>query len=175
MTDPQGYLNLVLHAHLPYVRHPEYPDFLEEDWFYEAITETYVPILDMMERLAGEGVSFRLTMSLTPPLCNMLSDDLLLKRYRAKLEKLLELAEKEIQRVRSLPGAFQETADMYLSKFKKVRDIFDACGGRILTRFKALQDAGFLEIITCGATHGYLALMIHEGSRRAQIRIAVQD
>ena len=53
---PQGFLNLVLHAHLPYVRHPEYPDFLEEDWFYEAITETYVPLLDMMERLAGENV-----------------------------------------------------------------------------------------------------------------------
>ena len=175
MGDPQGYLNLVLHAHLPYVRHPEYPDFLEEDWLYEAITETYVPILDMMERLAGENVHFRLTMSLTPPLCNMLADELLMRRYRAKLEKLLELAEKEIVRARSLPSAFQETAEMYRTKFRRVRDIFDGCGGRILTRFKALQDAGLLEIITCGATHGYLPLMIHEESRRAQIRIASQD
>ncbi|HND63583.1 MAG TPA: hypothetical protein PKX64_01900, partial [Elusimicrobiota bacterium] len=92
---PQGFLNLVLHAHLPYVRHPEYPDFLEEDWFYEAITETYVPLLDMMERLAGENVHFRLTMSLTPPLCNMLADELLMSRYRVKLNALIELAEKE--------------------------------------------------------------------------------
>ena len=68
--------------------HLEFPDFLEEDWLYEAITETYVPILDMMERLAGEKVHYRLTMSLTPPLCNMLSDDLLMSRYRKKLEKL---------------------------------------------------------------------------------------
>jgi predicted glycosyl hydrolase (DUF1957 family) len=52
VSDPHGYLCLVLHAHLPYVRHPEYPDFLEEDWFYEAVTETYVPILDILERLA---------------------------------------------------------------------------------------------------------------------------
>ena len=44
MTD-HGYLALVLHAHLPYVRHPEYPEFLEEDWLYEAITETYLPLL----------------------------------------------------------------------------------------------------------------------------------
>ena len=36
----KGYLSLVLHAHLPYVRHPEYEEFLEEDWLYEAITET---------------------------------------------------------------------------------------------------------------------------------------
>jgi 1,4-alpha-glucan branching enzyme len=64
---------------------------------------------------------------------------------------------------------------MYRAKFRRVRDIFDGCGGRLLKRFKALQDAGLLEIITCGATHGYLPLMIHEESRRAQIRIAVQD
>ena len=41
-----GYLSFVLHAHLPYVRHPEYKEFLEEDWLYEAITETYIPLLE---------------------------------------------------------------------------------------------------------------------------------
>jgi len=29
---PAGYWCPVLHAHLPYVRHPEHPSFLEEDW-----------------------------------------------------------------------------------------------------------------------------------------------
>jgi 1,4-alpha-glucan branching enzyme len=175
MTTPPGYLCLTLHAHLPFIRHPEYPDFLEEDWLYEAITETYVPLLDMMERLAADGVHFRLNMSLTPPLCNMLSDDLLMTRYRAKLENLIQLAEKEVHRTRSMPSAFQETARMYLDKFTMVRRIFDACGGRILGRFKALQDAGHLEILTCGATHGYLPLMVHEEARRAQISVAVDD
>ncbi|MBI4396787.1 MAG: DUF1957 domain-containing protein [Elusimicrobia bacterium] len=172
---PKGYLCLVLHAHLPYVRHPEYPDFLEEDWLYEAITETYVPLLDMMERLAADGVHFRLTMSVTPPLCNMLSDDLLMSRYYRKLQKLLELAEREVQRTQSLSHEFHETAQMYLRKFRKAQDIFEACHGRILTRFRALQDAGYLEIITCGATHGYLPLMVKEEARQAQIRIAVDD
>ena len=41
---PIGYSGVVLHAHLPYVRHPEYDYFLEEHWLFEAITETYVPI-----------------------------------------------------------------------------------------------------------------------------------
>jgi len=27
----RGVLSMVLHAHLPYVRHPEYPEFLEEN------------------------------------------------------------------------------------------------------------------------------------------------
>ena len=43
-----GYLALVLHAHLPFVRHPEHDEFLEEDWFFEAITESYIPVLGMM-------------------------------------------------------------------------------------------------------------------------------
>lgn len=46
-----GYLSIVLHAHLPYVRHPEYEEFLEEDWLFEAITETYIPLLRMYENL----------------------------------------------------------------------------------------------------------------------------
>ena len=64
----QGYLSMILHAHLPFVRHPEYEDFLEEDWLYEAITETYIPLINMMDGLLDDGVDFRLTMSLTPPL-----------------------------------------------------------------------------------------------------------
>jgi len=30
----QGYLSLVLHAHLPFVRHPEHEKFLEENWLF---------------------------------------------------------------------------------------------------------------------------------------------
>ena len=50
-----GYLALMLHAHLPYVRHPEHEHFLEEDWLYEAITETYIPLLQACEAMAADG------------------------------------------------------------------------------------------------------------------------
>ena len=56
-----GTLSIVLHAHLPYVRHPEYPEFLEEDWFFEALTETYVPLVDVLDGLLNDGVDYRLT------------------------------------------------------------------------------------------------------------------
>ena len=52
----QGYVSIVLHAHLPFVRHPEYPEFLEEDWLYEAISETYLPLLRVFDGLADDGV-----------------------------------------------------------------------------------------------------------------------
>jgi len=88
----KGYLALVLHAHLPYVRHPEYEDFLEEDWFYEAITETYIPLLKVFEGLVADGVDFRLTMSITPTLAAMFIDPLLQDRYLQHLDKLIELS-----------------------------------------------------------------------------------
>ena len=47
----KGYLCLVLHAHLPFVRHPEEENFLEENWLYEAITETYIPLIQVFEKL----------------------------------------------------------------------------------------------------------------------------
>ena len=100
---PLGHLCLVLHAHLPYVRHPEYEDFLEEDWFYEAITETYIPLLEVFDSLERDGVDWRLTMSITPTLAGMLSDPLLQYRYVRHLDNLLELAAKEVVRTRWQP------------------------------------------------------------------------
>jgi 1,4-alpha-glucan branching enzyme len=55
-----GSLALILHAHLPFVRHPEHEHFLEEDWLFEAITETSSPLLSMMQRLVERGVPFKL-------------------------------------------------------------------------------------------------------------------
>ncbi|MEW5693453.1 MAG: 1,4-alpha-glucan branching protein domain-containing protein [Candidatus Hydrogenedentota bacterium] len=171
----QGFLCFVLHAHLPFIRHPEYEDFLEEDWFYEAITETYVPLLDSFEKLINEGVDFRITMSITPPLISMLRDELLQSRYIKRIEKLIELAEKEVHRTRFIPE-FHSTALMYLDKFRKCRYMFVDKYKRDLTLgFKRIQDAGNLHIVTCCATHGFLPLMgINRNAVAAQIKVASQ-
>jgi len=169
----QGYLALVLHAHLPFVRHPEYDDFLEEDWLYEAITETYLPLLKVMDGLVRDGVEFRLTMSLTPPLCSMLADPLLQERYVRHITRLIELTEKEIERTRSDP-AFHELAWFYRHRFQEARAAFcDRYGRNLVAAFRQFQDMGKLEIITCAATHGLLPLMIeHPPAVRAQILVA---
>jgi 1,4-alpha-glucan branching enzyme len=43
MSELKANIALVLNAHLPFVRHPEYQSFLEENWLFEAINETYLP------------------------------------------------------------------------------------------------------------------------------------
>jgi 1,4-alpha-glucan branching enzyme len=94
----KGYLVFVLHAHLPFVRHPEHDNFLEERWLYEAISETYLPLLRVFDRLDADGVPFKLTISISPTLSSMLEDELLMERYIKHVDKLLELCEKELVR-----------------------------------------------------------------------------
>src|SRR5262245_25731633 len=173
---PLGYLNLVLHAHLPFVRHPEYDDFLEEDWLYEAITETYIPLLEVFAGLERDGVDWRLTMSVTPTLAAMLSDPLLQYRYARHLDNLIALSRKEIERTRFEPE-FQSLAQMYHQRFLRAREVFvNHYGNNLLRGFKHFFDKGHLELITCGATHGFLPLMVcNENAQRAQIEIGCRE
>lgn len=172
--NTKGYWCLQLHAHLPYVRHPEYPDFLEEDWLYEAISETYLPLLSVFEGLVKDNIDFRLTMTITPSLANMLADPLLQSRYYQRLNSHIEFVKKELWRTQNM-SEFHPVAKMYDSHFKECKRIWEKYNGNILNGFKELQDLGKIEIVTCCATHGFLPLMAKKEAQKAQIRIACDD
>ena len=72
MSPGRPLLALLLHAHLPFVRHPEHGDFLEERWLFEAIAEVYVPVLQVLERLVRDRVPHRIALSFSPTLLDML-------------------------------------------------------------------------------------------------------
>ncbi len=173
---PVGYFSLILHAHLPFVRHPEYPAFLEEDWLFEAITEVYLPIIFILQNLHEGGVKSRLAMNVSPPLCEMLNDELLQTRYTRHLEKLLELAEKELRRTEHEALEYFDAARMYVENLNVSLDLWNNRYGRNLVgAFRELQEEGVVEIITCGATHGFLPLISTPEARKAQVRIAVNN
>jgi 1,4-alpha-glucan branching enzyme len=174
-TAPLGYLCLVLHAHLPYVRHPEHDDFLEEDWLFEAMTETYIPLLRMFERLDAEGVRFRITMGVTPPLAAMLGDDLLRRRYRRHLDKLRRLAGREA-RQNPAGAPLGQLGRFYERWLDETHEYFERdCGGDLVAAFRAAQERGSVELITCTATHGYLPLMSNATVRRAQVHAGAES
>lgn len=169
-----GYLALVLHAHLPFVRHPESDYVLEEEWLFEAITETYIPLIQSFEGLRRDGVNFKLTMSLTPPLVSMLLDPLLQERYSEHLAKLEELTEKEIDR-NAYNGHMKYLAEHYAQEFNQVRNTWERYNGNLVAAFKQFFDSNNLEIITCGATHGYFPLMkMYPQAVWAQLRVACE-
>jgi 1,4-alpha-glucan branching enzyme len=168
----QGHLSIVLHAHLPFVRHPEHDKFLEESWLFEAVTETYLPLLQVLEGWRRDGMAAPLTLSLSPTLCAMLLDPLLCQRYERHLDSLIELAEKEIHRTH-WDRAYRELAWMFHHRFTTVRDTWHFHRGDLVAAFRGFQDDGRIEIITTGATHGLLPLLAnHPPSVRAQILVA---
>ncbi len=171
----RGYLSLVMHAHLPFVRHPEHPVFLEENWLFEAMLESYIPLLDMLDNLMNDGIDFRITMGVSPTLCEMLSDNLLRERFSKRLDSLIDLADREIERTRHYPD-FNHLAKHYHDRFTRARHVFEeACRRDLVSAFRALQDAGRLEIIASAATHAFLPLMQGRRAMRAQIRMGVQN
>ena len=171
----KGYVSFVLHAHLPFVHHPESEDYLEEQWLYEAISETYIPLLLNFQKLVDEKVDFRFTMSLTPPLLNMLDNEMLQQRYIKYLEKHIELAEKEIVRTKDnlrINKLSHYYYDRYSNDLHVFRDIYKC---NLISGFKKFNDLGVLEIIGCGATHGYFPILyVNEKTVRAQIALGVQ-
>lgn len=166
---------LVLHSHLPFVKHPEFDYFLEEHWLYEAISETYLPLLMNMKKLEDEGVPFRMTVSVTPPLADMLSDTMLMQRFEKYLDKLIELAYKEKDRTAADP-AQNHVASMYIGRFESLRDFYKGfLNGSVLSGYKYFMEKGSLEVITCGFTHGFLPLMNGDNAVRAQVELAVKS
>ena len=168
---PTGYLALLLHAHLPFVRHPEHEDFLEEDWFFEALTESYIPLLAMMERLVRDEVPFQLTMTVTPTLCAMLQDELLRERYVRYLDRAVDLAEREIERNRD-DERLRGLSEFYQTHFQLSRQRFFQWSGDLLGVFRRLREDGYLEVMASAATHGLLPLLQQSPDAvRAQILV----
>jgi len=154
---PKGFFSLVLHAHLPYVHHPEYEEFLEERWLFEAITETYLPLLMVFEKLDKDNIPFKLTMSITPPLMEMLSNKSLQEKYVRHMEKLIELATKEVTRTKNESPQLYKLAKYYKNKFDKILKVYcEDYDCDLLESLKNYYFKGNLELITCSATHAFL-------------------
>lgn len=171
-------LAFVFNAHLPFVRHIEYPRFLEEDWLFEAMNESYLPLLRMMNRLMNEGIKFQLTFSLSPTLCAMLTDKMLQERFVGYLELHIELGEKEQERLcqEDNENALR-TLEIYRRNLEQNLEDFENLYKRnILEGFKQLSELGYLELITTAATHCYLpAYQSNPVAVNAQIETGVMS
>ena len=172
----KGYLSIVLHAHLPYVHHPEYEHFFEEYWLFEAMTECYLPLVAMLDRLQVDAVDYRLTLSLSPTLITLWRDPLLQNRYLNYLQNRIELAENEIIRTRQQPE-YQGLAEMYQRLFRTTLCNFrDHYQCDLLSAFIKHQQTGKLELITTAATHGFLPLLnVSDIAVRNQIKVGIDS
>ncbi|HEY3320771.1 MAG TPA: 1,4-alpha-glucan branching protein domain-containing protein [Planctomycetota bacterium] len=157
--EESGYWALVLHMHLPFVRHLEWDVALEEQWLFEAITSCYAPMLHMFWNLEREKIDFRMTVAISPPLISMLTDPALQLRYRRYLDECLTLASREFQNHKGRP--FQHTIQTIIDRLDAAKRVFNAYGGNILNGFRDFQNMEKVEVISCAGTHPILPYYMH--------------
>lgn len=171
-------LALVLHAHLPWLRDDEAPSSLEERWFFEALVETYVPLLSLVERLVAGGRAPTLALSISPTLAAMLADPVLMGRAASHLEATQRFAERSLARAHDEPRerAFVPALAAEVARLERVAARLGglvpmAPGGPApLARALAVHAPAGLELFTTALTHAFLPLL-EPSLARAQVRL----
>ncbi len=172
-TTPTGFLAFTLHAHLPYVvNHGTWPHGME--WLHEAAAETYLPLLRVLGNLERDGVPANFNINLSPILLEQLAHPFFIAEFPRYLgRKIAAAREDEAFFIQSGDLHLTETARFWGRFFSAALDDFNALDGNIIRGFRHFNDAGRIEILTCGATHGYFPLLGTDESVRAQVRTAV--
>ncbi len=169
----KGSLMFVLHAHLPYVYHPGDIDIVEESWFFEAVVETYIPIISFIENLSRDGLHPSIAISLSPTLSAMLENKELERKLSDYVAKRLKLISKEKENVTN--PVIRKTLDMYYNLYSSAEATLDKYNGDLVGAFKQFSQAQLIEIMTTSATHAILPLLPRPEAVRAQMAVAADD
>ncbi|NOJ70352.1 1,4-alpha-glucan branching protein domain-containing protein [Paenibacillus alvei] len=173
-THTRGFVSLVLHAHLPYVRHPHIKHTLEERWFFEAMMETYLPLLHTFGQLEQDHIPFRLTMTLTPTLLSMMDDAEMKSRFEAHMQRSIGLAESEVKRLAS-HKELQAVAAMYAERWHQLKAVYSQLDGHIIDGYRHYVQKGHLECMTSAATHTFLPLIKQPSMAYLQLEVGMRE
>lgn len=168
-----GYISLTLHAHLPWViHHGTWPHGLE--WLLEAAAESYLPLLRVLKNLERDGLALKANVSVSPVLLEQLAHPVFQAEFPAYLKRKILAAEDDEACFRRCGEVhFAEAAHHWRTLFERTAEEFEALDRNIVSGFRYFQNAGLIEIVTCGATHGYLPLLGTDESVLAQVKTGV--
>ncbi len=171
----KGYFAFVLHTHLPYVlQHGRWPH--GTDWLSEAAAETYLRLIQIIDELIAEGYKPKLTIDISPVLCEQLADEAFKEEFVSYLKAKAEAAHHDAEEFYKYDQENMLKNAHYWEGFydNRLRQ-FEKIGRDIIGQLKRLQDDGYLEIMTCGATHGYGPLLSRDESVQAQYKLAKKN
>lgn len=172
MASTRGYLNIHLHAHLPFVvNHGTWPHGLE--WLHEAAAETYLPLLGVLERLNADGICARWSVDVSPVLLEQLRHPVFLREFPEYLRRKVQFAQEDEAFFAQMgEGHLAWLAQMWQRRYAESLAQFTALDGDMVAALRREQERGALELLTCAATHGYMPLLGTDESVRAQWRVA---
>jgi 1,4-alpha-glucan branching enzyme len=159
-----GALAIVLHTHMPYVEGFGTWPFGEE-WLWEAIAGSYLPLLDVLERGAP------LTLSVTPVLC----DQLEAPGVGARFERFVSDVRRQTHRedAEGLRAGGHELLagelDRAWGDYERSAERFAQIGGDLLGALGAHVSW------TSSATHAVLPLLASRAGLREQVRSGIRS
>ncbi|HEX3689098.1 MAG TPA: 1,4-alpha-glucan branching protein domain-containing protein [Solirubrobacteraceae bacterium] len=161
-----GELALVLHTHMPYVEGFGTWPFGEE-WLWEAIATSYLPLLDVLAGPGGE----RVTLSITPVLADQLEVAGALGRCVEFLETIrpeshrLDIEELRADGDDALAAELERSAAEYATRARRLRQL--TAGGGLLAALAPYASW------TSSATHAILPLLATDAGALLQVQTGV--
>ncbi|GAB5466170.1 MAG: hypothetical protein Kapaf2KO_16060 [Candidatus Kapaibacteriales bacterium] len=172
----KGHIVLALHSHLPWaINHGKWPH--GEDWLTEAICETYIPLLNSLNRLVDEGISPSITIDFSSVLLEMLSHSKVEKIFLDYVDTKIKWAVQDEKEFASKGELHLEYMAKWWQKWysDKKNAFLNKYDSDIIAAFRTLQHDGHIEITACSATHGYAPLLADDRSVNLQIELAAQN
>ncbi|WP_157163188.1 1,4-alpha-glucan branching protein domain-containing protein [Actinoalloteichus spitiensis] len=172
--QPIGSVCLVLHSHLPWLaHHGRWP--VGEEWLHQAWAASYLPVLDVVARLAEEGRRGLLSLGVTPVLAAQLDDPHCLREFHSWLGNWQLRAQYAAGRWRQDDPALREVAAAEYRRSAWALDTFESRwrhgASPVLDR---LRSAGALEVLGGPATHPFQPLL-GQRFRRHALRVGLAD
>ena len=150
----QKILSIVIKASQDFIRHTE--DEIKDNApvlnnFYEAISNVYIPLLRMLEKLEADKVKFRFGLVLPPVLCNLLSDEVLQEEYIKWLEKRNTLGKAELRRNKADEKLCAIISATIESNKNLIADFTNKYNKNLIPVFAEYMTKGYIELMgTCG-------------------------
>ncbi|MFA7634818.1 MAG: 1,4-alpha-glucan branching protein domain-containing protein [Bacillota bacterium] len=173
--DQIGTFSLVLHSHIPYCRRSGVWPFGEE-WVFEAVAETYIPMLDWLLSCFEEAIRPGVTLSFSPVLAEQLADPYMQSRAVEYMDARANAARADLRRHESvhddrLAGLSRYYADFYENAKRRFTDYYDC---DLLGAVARLAARGGVELLATSASHAYLPLLSQDSRVRTQIRLGFE-
>jgi 1,4-alpha-glucan branching enzyme len=168
----RGELAIVLHTHMPYVEGFGTWPFGEE-WLFEAMATSYLPLLELCERWADAGERSVVTFGITPVLADQLVLPAVGERFLRFMRETratthaLDIEGYERSGQKEAADAIRHSALDY----ERAGDCFERLGRDLVGALRRLREEGAIELWASAATHALLPLLATPGGIRLQLEV----
>lgn len=169
-------LVIAISAHQPYIWHKEDSFLPQNEILYSAISETYLPLLNMFSNLEADGIPFKLMMCFSPSLCALLSDPVVQSCYIDWLDKVIALGEAEVNRYDSSDPRKALAEEQLRQAKQNKHDFSETYQQDLLSKFSYYAKKGNIELMATAATNCYLPMYVDlPQAVQAQIEVGLMS